>query len=273
MCRAASTVCGGEVSAGGLACLWMCGVERRGLGLDGAHHQRFEGNKADARCTQPCEGAGGTWQHALERREGSWRQTEKAIKNSRAPPRIENSPSSWYYTNESLLTHTRTHKHGSTQAQFTLPDSPCLPLCPARFVSFIPSRRRAPHTLHALPPLPFPHTEQSSQLLIRAMASNKEELDELGLGSDSEDEQEEEEEQAVAAPPPAEETAPAAAAPAAAEAAEGGEEATAVAPAPGMHPPPSFPSSRSSPPPLPPILPLLTPPSHHPPTQRHPCEA
>jgi hypothetical protein len=46
---------------GFLACLWMCGVERRRLGLEGAHHQRFEGNKADARCTQPCEGAGGTW--------------------------------------------------------------------------------------------------------------------------------------------------------------------------------------------------------------------
>ncbi|KAM3574233.1 hypothetical protein VYU27_003798 [Nannochloropsis oceanica] len=46
--------------------------------------------------------------------------------------------------------------------------------------------------------------------LTRAMASNKKELDELGLGSDSE-EDEQEEEQAVP-PPPADETSPSAAA-------------------------------------------------------------
>jgi hypothetical protein len=66
------------------------------------------------------------------------------------------------------------------------------------------------------------------------MASNKKELDELGLGSDSEDEQEEE--QAVP-PPPADETAPSAAA--AAEA-EGGAEAAAEAPTPGVHHPHSL---------------------------------
>lgn len=64
------------------------------------------------------------------------------------------------------------------------------------------------------------------------MASNKKELDELGLGSDSE-EDEQEEEQAVP-PPPADETSPSAAA---ATEAKGGLEAAIEASIPGMHRP------------------------------------